>query len=1321
MKTLFTVILLFGIIAFVLDAGAQTPEFTSISILNDNRLMPTDAVIDDSGNTFVIGRFSGDPDFDPSESVINGNDPFDWKTADSYLDAFIAKYNSDGSLAWVRVMWTRGPAVYQSTEHDPLLFFRDLALDASGNIYLVGDIRGIADGIGMGDQVTGSIVANGYYSRAFVKGFSTNGALFFDAHNLEQALSASSTGEGIAVDDSGNVYITGEFTNKMNDFTVANISQRQTYFTKFNSSGTRVAQGYPIVSAESTYAADQDNGGKAIAVDDSGNIIIAGYYEQNASFDGGSTTINSSNSSDVYIAYYNSSKVYQGIITSTLAQNPNDIQLDGSGNLYLNVATNLIKYNSSRVEQWNRNFSYNHEFSINVSDDLIVTRSDGELRFLKLTSANEITFEVTPPHITGSQSEIETLRAAEYATDNYTWAIHDITVTNFDDDISDGYEMGEGIIVASYEVMSVLDETPPAVSSTSPDDGATGVSVDLGSFVWHMSEEVKLGDDPGTTGVDQFIELHEGTSAGTSVAFVKRFNFSTDIVIDGDQVTLNNIPTLKYNTGYWVRYFMLGKAAIVDLSGNALPNYNGSGVFNFTTEAEADDTAPTLTSAGAIEGGSYDNNTLNFTLTFSEDVNFNTATNMFKIVRELNSFAINLSPSVSAITSSSISFEYKYVTNGESYHILIDPSAVSDLAGNSFAGVTSDSDLSFDVSWNGPEVITYSPERGEKQVPIGSNLVLTFDQDIALNTDVLGNLIEIKKYGSLITTVESFEGTSDRISIQNGNQLVIDPTDDLEFDVNYYFVTISSLAIGSETDPGKTASAFNSTSSWSFYTEFNYWDGSQWVDGTPVSTDNVAFKGDYPFSEGEVLEFREVYLHPGVTLSIENNGSLQHNFYLKSYGEIILESGSSLNSQNLYLPYDGASLTVRRNTSGGIGDGKYSFIGSPFNAYDYTTITGDHKYRYIQSNNTYLDASSLTYMQSGVGYTIANNDVLEFVGQYPGIGNVSTNISNSGEGFGYILVSNPYPTAISYEALVSAEGPGGSGDITSTIYIWDDGSGPGPKNQSDFITVNALGSVSGGSGRSADFNGYIGVAQGFFVESVPASTTLTFTNAMKANGNNADANYFRSDKEAHETAKIALVDKDEVRSEILIGWVNDADPGYDYKYDSRKLIGNEASQLYMPLENKQLAIQGVPEAYDKSIDLAIDIKEAGEYAFDMVELNSSRQLSLYDRKMDVYHDLSSGSYEFYTSKGVDKDRFEIFSSSRVLQEELDFNQIYAADNFLHIQMKDSAEVDVLVYALDGQVVLKTKTKGSDIIDMNSYSKGVYVVSAGDQSQKIIIK
>ncbi len=738
--------------------------------------------------------------------------------------------------------------------------------------------------------------------------------------------------------------------------------------------------------------------------------------------------------------------------------------------------------------------------------------------------------------------------------------------------------------------------------------------------------------------------------------------------------------------------------------------------WDFTTQ-EPDTEAPTITSITEIEDGVYDKYVLHFTINFSEPIEIDDSYNMFRLGIVSPSVLSDISSYITEVTDTSITFQLGGgLRQGRVYYIYVDPSAVSDLAGNAFAGVTSSLTYRFQALWDQPEVISRTPAASKNQV-IDSDIVIEFNEDILLNGSYDPSIAALR----LIVrpsnaNIETYTISQIQVS---GSTLTIDKTVDLDL-ATTYSIMIPQGVIMAAADTTRFFNGYNSTGDWEFTTEYNYWDGTQWALGTPATGDHVIFKDDYDFAEGEVLDFGLVYVYPGVDFSIENNATLRHIYQLYNSGDITIESGSSLNSQSSFLPSEGSSLTVKRNTTGGIGDGKYSFIGSPFASYDFTTIEGDYKYEYKQLSNIYADASNETSMTIGKGYTIANNDVLEFVGLYPATGSVTSYIRNSGEGLGYNLVSNPFTAALSYDALMAAEGPDGTGDITSTIYIWDD-AGAGEKSQSDFITVNTLGSVSGGSGRSADFNDHIGVAQGFFVESTKASTQLNFSKNMLVNGNNADANYFRSDKEAYETAKIALVDKDEVRSEILIGWVNDADPGYDYKYDSRKLIGNEASQLYMPLDNKQLAIQGVPEAYDMPIDIAIDIKEAGEYAFDMVELNSSRQLLLYDSKMDVYHDLSLGSYEFYASKGVDKYRFEIFSSSKVLKEELDFNQIYAADNFLHIQMNDNAEVDVLVYALDGQLVLKTKTKGSDIIDMNSYSKGVYVVSAGDQSRKIIIK
>jgi hypothetical protein len=779
-------------------------------------------------------------------------------------------------------------------------------------------------------------------------------------------------------------------------------------------------------------------------------------------------------------------------------------------------------------------------------------------------------------------------------------------------------------------------------------------------------------------------------------------------------ITVDPTSDFDYETKYYVT---IEPSQSIRYSFNAegSTELTTKGDWTFTTKAP-DTTAPTLTSAGTLDDGTNESAILDFTLTFSEDVTISTAFNMFKLGYS-NGGTINFSTYITGTTSNSVSFEYKYLTQGSNLYILIDPSAVTDLAGNAYSGITTSDVLPFTASWTEPEVTTYSPAKSETQVSVSSDLILTFDQNIAFTAET-GARIYLKT-SSPITTVESFEITSDRITIQSGNQLVIDPTDDLDFNTRY-FVTISPHSVTTYGDAGKTFAGYNSTLSWPFTSEFNYWNGTQWADGTPGSTDNVTFKADYGFTADEVLEFNGVYIPAGVSFTIENNATLIHNSYLTNYGDVIIESGSALNSQSNFLAQTGSSLTVKRNTTGGIGDGEYSFIGSPFNGYDFTSITGNYKYQYNQTNNTYTDASGVTTMIPGRGYTIANNDVLEFTGTSPYTGDVLIGVQNSGEGFGYNLVSNPYTAAISYSELIAAEGPDGTGNITATIYLWDDG-GAGTKSHSDFITVSALGSVSGGSGRSGDFNGSIGVAQGFFVESTQTNEDLTFTNAMKVSGNNSDVSFFRIAKDTYETVKLVLENDAEERSEILLGWVADAKAGYDTRYDSRKLVGNSLSQLYMPIENKELAIQGVPLDYQEAVALALDIKEAGNYRIAIAENMTSRKVLLHDKQEGVIHDLKEGAYSFHSAAGVYTKRFEILSPTEVLSAELYRGQIYAHEKVLHIKSTNDEEYVITIYSLRGQQMIQRTAAGSQQIDLSGFQSGVYIVIKGVQSQKIILK
>lgn len=844
---------------------------------------------------------------------------------------------------------------------------------------------------------------------------------------------------------------------------------------------------------------------------------------------------------------------------------------------------------------------------------------------------------------------------------------------------------------------------PPTVTSFSPADDATGVPLDIGKLTMTLSEEVV----EGTSGTFRLRYV------GTNIT-VQEFDVGTsEVTISGNTVTLNDVVTLNASSSYWVQNLTY-ENAVKDLSGKPLADWNDDTVWSFSAD---DGLAPTITSVTEIEDGVYENYTLRLTVNFSEPVVIDNSFNMFRLGIVSPAVQFNISSNIEQPTPSSITINYEGLRHNWSYYLYIDPLAITDNSGNAFVGVTSNTAYRFLATWDQPGLISRTPDATSQQ-PVDSDIVLEFDEDVLVNGGFPDGVNAFRLIRiSDNSVIESF--TKDQLQV-SGSTITIDKTVDLSLETSYA-ITVATGLIMAAADTTRFFDGYTSTSAWRFSTEYNSWDGSQWADGTPQPSDNVSFKADYPFAEGELLEFNAVYIPSGVTLSIENNATLKHQSDLESDGGIIIESGSSLNSQGSFTGNGGSSLTVQRNTSGGVGDGLYSFVGAPFYNYDFTTVSGNFKYSYNQSSNVYVDASGVTNMIAGRGYTLANNDYIEFVGVNPITGDISIGVQNSGEGFGYNLVSNPYTAAISYDALMAAEGPTGSGDITSTIYIWDDG-GSGAKSQSDFITVNTLGSVTGGSGRNSDFNGHIGVAQGFFVESTQANTSLTFTDAMKVDGNNADANYFRTSNESYETVKIALTNSEEVRSEILVGWVLDASAAYDIKYDSRKLVGNNASQLYMPLGARNLSIQGVPLDHDEPIALAVDVKEAGNYSLSVDELSTNRALVLYDKQQDLIHNLTNSDYIFYSQQGVFRDRFELHFNAAVLSSDLlEELTIYAHGSRVNITNNSNSSKMYRMMSLSGQEVWRGEVLGHFSKDFSSLPQGVYIVTDGEQSHKIILK
>jgi len=113
-------------------AGAVAPDNTIV----------TSVASDASGNVYVAGRFSGNPDFDmgPSKASLSSN----------MTDGFVAKYSSAGEYLWA-------VQIGGSLEQYPT----GITVDAGGNPLVCGYFSG-ATTFGAGAGTTTSTSRNGY-------------------------------------------------------------------------------------------------------------------------------------------------------------------------------------------------------------------------------------------------------------------------------------------------------------------------------------------------------------------------------------------------------------------------------------------------------------------------------------------------------------------------------------------------------------------------------------------------------------------------------------------------------------------------------------------------------------------------------------------------------------------------------------------------------------------------------------------------------------------------------------------------------------------------------------------------------------------------------------------------------------------------------------------------------------------------------------------------------------------------------------------------------------------------------------------------------
>jgi uncharacterized delta-60 repeat protein len=308
---------------------------------------PSDIAVDASGNVYVTGSSIGTtwPDYDYAT----------------------IKYDSSGQQQWA--------ARYSGPGND-LDFGNAIAVDASGNVYVTGasfasdtgfdyatikyDSSGqqqwVAryngpgndedEAVGIAVDASGNVYVTGYsvgsgtglYDYATIKYDASGNQLWVARYNGPG--NGTDNANAIAVDASGNVYVTG--------FSDGGLGTGFDYATvKYDSSGQ---EQWP---ARYNGPANDDDEAYAVAVDASGNVYVAGY------------SVGSGTQEDYATIKYNASGTEEWVARYDGAANLNDdaraIAIDASGNVYVTgysvgLGTGFdyaaVKYDNSGAEQW---------------------------------------------------------------------------------------------------------------------------------------------------------------------------------------------------------------------------------------------------------------------------------------------------------------------------------------------------------------------------------------------------------------------------------------------------------------------------------------------------------------------------------------------------------------------------------------------------------------------------------------------------------------------------------------------------------------------------------------------------------------------------------------------------------------------------------------------------------------------------------------------------------------------------------------------------------------------------------------------------------
>lgn len=532
----------------------------------------------------------------------------------------------------------------------------------------------------------------------------------------------------------------------------------------------------------------------------------------------------------------------------------------------------------------------------------------------------------------------------------------------------------------------------------------------------------------------------------------------------------------------------------------------------------------------------------------------------------------------------------------------------------------------------------------------------------------------------------------------------------------------------STTSPDIGADEFNSVKCCNATT----WNGNAWSNGDPTISVKAIINGNYTTATADIITC-ELLVNSGYTLTITASHYVKVQNNVTVNGALIIESNGSL----VQVDDDATStgnITVKRKTAR-MKLYDYTYWSAPVKGttlYQLSPNTlGDKYFSFSPAINNYVvSTNGVATMMPGVGYIVrapqgwsaTNNTEGVYEGSFTGVantGDVPVTIQKTAAG-SLNLIGNPYPSAIDIDTFLNEN----KTLVNGTIYLWTHNTAisstiPGNAiynyTSDDFAKYNLTGGVKTAtraiSGGIAP-DGKIASGQAFFVEAATALANGTYTahfnNSMRLTGSNNT--FFRqvSNVNTVNTNKkhrvwLSLSGEQGAYNEILVGYLSGATNDYDNLYDGKTLLAGNVLSFYSISGADNYAIQGraLPFEEQDVVPLGYKTSIAGQFTISIENVDGllqNKQVFLFDRTDNTYHDLKIGAFTFSSAVGTFNDRFELRYAAQTLGT-IDNNnsasaEVSSSNDQVTIKANEPIE-SVWIYDILGRHLFEKDTIGNN--------------------------